>query len=367
MIVERDNKPRPVVGVLVNKLFFFMPGGKLFAAKLMQANEKAPCSIYFFPPENIDWRSKRIKGYVYQKEWVGGWWPFPHIIYDRGAGFKNLDKVKVDRIRQRFQRLPEIQFINSGRLEKWKVYEKLSRFDEVKKYLPETIIYRHFRDIREMLARHRTVFLKTSGGSGGRGVFSIENRSDGFYLYFYYAGTHHARVYPALNAIKPFLDRITRGGGPLVVQQGIHLVKLHGRRLDLRVLMVKDKTGDWRAVYNQARMAKKGAMVTNLSLGGSVTNYSDIYPALKASYPGIPEDGEIRHICARISRCIETALGPYGEMGMDVAIDEEGNAWLLEANSKPSKLPEKNIEDNTGISPQFLATLEYARLLYSRS
>jgi hypothetical protein len=103
-----------------------------------------------------------------------------------------------------------------------------------------------------------------------------------------------------------------------------------------------------------------------LSLGGEVMNYSDIYPALKKRYPGIPTDKQIKDICMVIARYIEKEFGPFGEIGMDIGVDETGKVWLLEANSKPSKLPEQKIEDTVGISPQFLMTLEYARLLYSR-
>jgi hypothetical protein len=370
LIKEHENKPRPIIGVLVNKIFLHVPGGKLFAAKMMQANEKARCSIYFFSPENIDWDNKRIKGYlpaINNKKWLGDWRPFPDIIYDRGAGFRNDEKTRVEEVRRHFHDLPNIQFINSGKLGKWESYAKLSRFNEVKNCLPETRLYRDFQDIREMMARHRTIFLKTSEGSGGRGVFSIEKQDQGFYLRYYHNGTHRARFAATLRALRPYLDRIARAAGDrIVVQQGVHLVKFRGRRLDLRVLMVKGKDGIWKAVYNQARVAQKGAVITNLSLGGDVMNYSDIYPALKASYPGIPSDGEIRAICAGLARYIEKGLGPFGEIGMDLGIDEDGKTWLLEANSKPSKLPEKYIEDNVGISPQFLATLEYARFLFSQ-
>lgn len=370
IITEHKNKLRPVIGVLVNNFFFHVADGKLFAAKLMQANEKARCSIYFFYPENIDWSNKKIQGYLpamNNEEWLVSWWPFPDIIYDRGAGFRNYKKTKVEEVRRHFHNLPEIQFINSGKLEKWKVYDKLSKFTNAKSCLPETILYQDFQDIKKMLARYKTIFLKTSAGSGGRGVFSIENQGKGFYLRYYSDGTHQTKFAATLRAIYPYLDRIARAAGDrIVVQQGIRLVQLRGRRLDLRVLMVKDKNGIWSAVYNQARVAQEGAVITNLSLGGNVMNYSDIYPVLKASYPSIAVDEKIRDICAGISRYIEKAFGPFGEIGLDLAIDEAGKVWLLEANSKPSKLPEKDIEDNVGISPQFLATLEYARLLYSQ-
>jgi hypothetical protein len=64
---------------------------------------------------------------------------------------------------------------------------------------------------------------------------------------------------------------------------------------------------------------------------------------------------------------IEKEFGPFGEIGIDIAVDKTGKVWLLEANSKPTKLPEQRIEDTAGISPQFLLILEYAKHLYSKN
>ncbi|MEW5785843.1 MAG: YheC/YheD family protein [Bacillota bacterium] len=364
-----NHKFRPLIGVFVNKKFFLNPKGKLFASKLIQANDQTLCSIYFFSPEDIDWRLKEINGSILEcnsDKWLNLRFPFPDIVYDRAVAFKKNQKKNVESIRQRLNTLPSVKLINSCTLEKWQVFQKLAKFKYVNKFLPATILYNQFEDVIDMLARYGSVFLKNPAGSGGRSVLSVEKQENGFSVNYYKKRAHQKQFARSLGDLQLLVeDLLKRMPEKIIVQQGIRLIKYNGRLLDLRVLLVKDKNGKWSAVYNQARVAQKGTVITNLSLGGDVANYSTLYPELKKRYPQLPANHEICLICVIIARYIEKAFGPFGEIGMDIGIDETGRVWFLEGNSKPSKLPEKFIEDNEGISPQFLMTLEYAKLLYS--
>jgi hypothetical protein len=365
---REHNHPRPVVGVFVNKNFLHKRKVPLFAKKLNQANVKAKCSIYFFSSENINWKSQKISGYILEgnnKQWLERRMPFPDIIYDRGTGFDSGEKAEIEALRARFKKLPGIQFINSCKLKKWQVHQKLSRHKDVNKYLPATTFSRGIDDIKSMIAKYGYLFLKSSGGSGGKGVFAMERYDHGYCFRYYRKGLHMKRYASNLGSLRTELKAIGLKPDRVIIQQGIRLIKFNNRPMDLRVLIVKDKDGIWNTVYNQARVAQKGAVITNASLGGEVMKYSHIYPTLKKRYPGIPSDKKIKGICMVIARYIEKEFGPFGEIGIDIGVDETGKVWLLEANSKPSKLPEKGIEDTVGISPQFLMTLEYARLLYS--
>ncbi len=361
--------PRPLIGVLVKKKFVRRRKIPMFARKLIQANQKAKCTLYFFTSQNIDWKRQEIMGYMSKsggKRWLERRMPFPDIFYDRGAGLAGKEITEARALRARFKKIPGIQHINSCKLRKWQVHQKLSRHRAVKKFLPATIYSRGMDHIRAMIFKYRYLFLKSSGGSGGKKVFALEKCKQGFCFRYYSKGTHQKRYAKNLDNLAQEMKCIGLKPDRVILQQGIRLVKYKNRPLDLRVLIVKDKDGAWCPVYNQARLAQKGAVITNVSLGGEVMNYSDIYPALKKRYPGIPCDRKIKEACMVIARYIEKEFGPFGEIGIDIAVDKTGGIWLLEANSKPDKLPEHRIEDTVGISPQFLLTLEYAKLLYSK-
>jgi glutathione synthase/RimK-type ligase-like ATP-grasp enzyme len=341
----------------------------LFARKLNQANQKAMCSLYFFTSQDINWKKQNINGYVLEgssKKWLKNRLPFPDIIYDRGTGFVGEEKAAVEALRTRFKKIAGIQYINSCKLKKWQLHQKLSKHKAIKKYLPATIFSRGIDDIRAKIVKYGYLFLKSSDGSGGKKVFALEKCNHRFCFHYYRKSTHLKRYVENLDSLCSEMNKIGLKPDRVILQQGIRLVKYKKRPMDLRVLMVKNKDGIWNAVYNQARVAQKGAVITNASLGGEVINYSDIYPALKKRYPRIPSDKKIVDISVMIACYIEKEFGPFGEMGIDIAVDKTGKVWLLEANSKPNKLPEQGIEDTVGISPQFLLTLEYAKLLYSK-
>jgi len=167
-----------------------------------------------------------------------------------------------------------------------------------------------------------------------------------------------------MECLKEYIE-IFIGDKPFIIQQGIRLLKFNGRNMDMRVLIEKDNQGKWNAIYNQARIAQGNFTITNCSAGGSIENYETIYLYLNlielCDY--LPTDKKIREVTINIAKYIEKAFGSFGEIGMDIAIDESGRIWFIEANSKPDKDPEPNLEDTDGISPQFLSILEYSKFI----
>ena len=358
---------RPLIGVLVNKRFLLKPKGLLFAVKLMQANEIPQCYIYFFSPGDIDWRKKKIRATILNQygQRMQHMLPFPDILYDRGAAFSPSEQASAEIARRRFQVIGTVQSINSCKLDKWQVHQRLARCQAAVKHLPVATLYRSRNDLAMMLMHHNYVFLKSAGGSGGRAVISIEQLEDHYCINYYLRGGHRKETAAGFEELITALSGIASlDQGKWVIQQGIRLMNYQGRLFDLRILLVKNRDGQWVAVYNQARIANNGTVITNLSLGGEVADYHDLFNTLKAHYPHVPSDGEIRAECIKIAGCIEQQFGPFGEIGMDIGVDQAGRIWFLEGNSKPSKLPEDTIEDTEGVSPQFLMILEYAGLLY---
>jgi hypothetical protein len=255
---EKHNRLRPLIGVFVNNTFLRkIPP---FARKLRQANQKAMCSIYFFTVQDINWERQTINGYVPEgscKQWSKRKMPFPDIIYDRGTGFTGAVKAEVEMLRTRLKKFPGIQYINSCKLKKWQVHQKLSRHKTVNKYLPATTFSHGIDDIRAMIKKYGFIFLKSSGGSGGKDVFALEKCTDGFCFRYYRKGIHRKRYVLNLNSLRREMKTIGLKPHRVIIQQGIRLIQYKNRPMDLRILMLKGKEGTWKAVYNQARVAQK--------------------------------------------------------------------------------------------------------------
>ncbi len=368
---NRDIYLGPVVGVFVNNRYLEdIEKGcpPVSAQKHMQANEKACCLTYYFSIERINWVDNWIKGYTYihsLNKWKYYRFALADVIYDRGVNFLDNEKLLVRHIRRQLDYHPKIRVINSRNyLGKWQLYNALAKYGEIKKYLPETILYSDFAALEDMLLRYDFVFVKASLGSRGREVLSIRRLREGYEVV-----SHQNRYRPILLRSKEGLkDHIEgmMGDRLYIVQQGIGLLKVNDRNMDMRVLIEKDGQGKWQAIYNQVRMARPGSTITNYSAGGDIANYSDVYPLLMEGCDNdqLPDDKKIRETTIKIAEYIEKEFGPFGELGMDMALDDKGRLWFIEANTKPDKDPEPGLEDIQGISPQFLSVLEYGKYLF---
>lgn len=361
----------PVVGVFVNP-FYWAGIGKGYppesARRHMQASLAANCLSYYFTIDNIDWVGKKIKGYTRLPgcdEWQYHWFSMPNVVYDRGVKFEECKKATAKYVREQL-RLHPIHFVNSkDYLGKWLPFSKLALDHDLNRYLPKTSQYNGFSDALFMLKRFDLIFLKASYGSRGQGVLSIKKLSDQYAINFYNPDLQDFQELTVdIDELRHYVDNFTNGK-PFVVQQGIKLLKYQGRKMDMRVLLEKNRQGQWQVIYNQCRIAKGHSTITNLACGGDILNYEDIYSTLISDQTAInfPTYKDIAEITIKLATALEKAFGCFGELGMDMAIDENGHVWFIEANTKPDKNPEPGLEDLDGVSPQFLAILEYAKFL----
>jgi hypothetical protein len=155
------------------------------------------------------------------------------------------------------------------------------------------------------------------------------------------------------------------GRAKFIVQQGIRLLKYQGHAMDLRILIGKNGKGKWKAINFYGRYTKGNSTITNHSAGGDVALYEGMVPSLKKAYPQIslPKKSELGNLAIKAGMLIDKEFGLFGEIGMDIAIDEKGKLWIIEANARPDKYIGIKIDNPTGISPQAYSVFEYAKYL----
>ncbi len=244
----------------------------------------------------------------------------PNVIYDRGVNFSLKQKKSVKNIRKKFQNHPSIYFINNqDYLGKWQLYKKMAQYPEMRKYLPETRRYCSFIDLESMLKKYNYIFLKSFYGSHGKEVLSIEKNDNQFRLNFFKKELKTVLV-ENIQSLKEYVEDFI-GVKPFIIQEGIRLLKFKGSNMDIRVLIEKNYKNQWKAIYNQARIAQKKFTITNRYVGASIENYQKIYSYLNfRSYKYLPTDQQIRKVTITLAEYIEKAFGSFGEIGMDMAI-----------------------------------------------
>ncbi len=357
----------PVLGVFLNTKYIAeieAIRSVSFLHNHMVAANATHCMTYFFSINHIDWINKKIKGYwldLDKNEWKQQPFPFPDVLYDRGATFDPEQKLLVKHIREQFRSDPTITFINSkDYLGKWQLAKRLAKHSTIQPYLPETIEYKEFNDVLTMMNKHGFIFIKSFYGSRGREVMSIEKQADNYVVVYYDDGLVR-KVFKEIEEIKALVQQYTEEKR-FVVQRGINVVKYNDCHFDTRVLMHKNGVGNWSVSYNRVSIAKKDASITTIN-SSELIEYHDFYEKMKMKTNNFPTDDEVRKVSIDIAHCIDAEFGSFAEIGMDIIIDEQGRIWFIEANSKPEKYPGATFQYSDVAEIPFISIFEYTKYL----
>jgi hypothetical protein len=378
----------PVVGIFTSKNHVMIMSEKSInrnAREHINAGRSEGCICYYFYASSIDWARKRVKGFAYMpeiKKCGFSWFPLPEVLYDKVPAGRSKKYPVITETRRKLKNTPGIKPINSlNVLGKLETYEALVKYDESKKYLPETIIYSSFDDVTRMLDKNDLIFLKSYYGGGGSEVLSIEQIHNK-YKFNYYDNGPHEIILDKINEVKKLVTKYV-GTKKFIVQQGIRLLPYKGCNMDVRLFVMKNELGKWETIFKGARVTKKDFKITNNHAGGVYAIYEQIYHGLVKEHGSIniPSPEKLSLTATKLAACLELEMGAFGEIGLDLGIDTKGNIWLIEANSKPDKVI-RGIRDingkplleliskyytgsmkNNKILPHALAIFKYAKFL----
>lgn len=331
----------PVVGIFINtKKINRLKNNRsaLGMKKHYKASESAYSLGYYFSINDIDWINKRINGFYLDAKdnlWKQKWMPLPNVIYDRGTLFKKKNKPLVKFIRKQFNKDKNIHFINDCQaMGKWSLYKKLSKYESLKQYLPDTRIYSSFKDLSNMLKVYDEVFVKPFYGNRGEKIIKV-NKEGQYYKIKYYKPREIIQYkYTSLKELKKFIDK-TVNKNKTVIQQGISLSLYKGNRFDLRMFMIKGEQGEWNCESIKVRWDKDSKGITNISMGGKIVSYRTLLETVEKNH--YPSTKTLKDFAVNVASHLELEYGNCGELGLDIGIDANGKLWFIEANTKPDK------------------------------
>ncbi|WP_462408892.1 YheC/YheD family endospore coat-associated protein [Neobacillus sp. Marseille-QA0830] len=308
-----------------------------FFKKLLSVSKTVGALPFLFGDQDINWEQGTIDGYFYQQHtWFRQEVPFPNVIYDRLPNRRIERSPKLIKTKHRLQQEYLIPWYNPGFFNKLDIYDRLQQDDFVVGYLPETHPFTSFSSIETMLAKYGHVYIKPKNGSLGLGVHQIlydKHSTDYFCRYQDQDGSNRLRKFTSLELLFKwvFPDQALEN---MIVQQGIHLLRINKRPVDFRVHTNKDDLGNWHVSAIAAKVAGQGSVTTHKRNGGEVKTLNEIFPQ---------EESEIfteklSKAALQLSKVLEQNMeGIIGEIGFDLGIDRDGEVWLFEANSKPGR------------------------------
>jgi len=332
ILVEKDCiRIGPVIGLLMTSTKSRMSKGTL--AKLMSYTLIYPevgGLLVAFSTDCIDFENNTVQGYYYDNNftgrglpWVSGTFPIPESIFSRTMLSNDImDKLKEETNNHIF---------NSHFFNKWEFWNKLSKNKEAVVYLPETKLYSNFKDVEELVEKYGAAYMKPLNGTLSRGLYKVIKLEEGYGIKPK-QGEDIITFYSSEDAATYIKEEVVKNY-KYIVQQAINPLRVKGRHLDFRVIMQKNETLDWQCTGIIALIGSRGDICSNW---GITAYFEDVfYERFNFTQEQIFKlKREIVGACKTICEALESPKENYGDLGLDVVVDEEYNIWILEANKR---------------------------------
>ncbi|WP_077211702.1 YheC/YheD family protein [Bacillus dakarensis] len=295
--------------------------------------EKFGGLVIAFSPRSVDWEEKIAYGMVYdpqQKKWKYGSAPIPAVLYRRNF------HQNESHIRQLIK-LTGNQLFNSYHFKKSDLFE-LQEVPRIHKHIPKTYFLKsNIEDLIRFLKEEGKVILKPASLSRGRGILILEETKNHEYILYDYQQKDHVvhylyepeQIYKLLESLNVFeMDYI--------FQTYIPLLRINGRPFDIRVVMQKANRTTWNCSGIECRVAGENEVITNIARGGEAITLEEAISRSHLNLPYYEIRKHILKICHKFCKKVEKKDQHFGEFGLDIALDQEGYPWILEANIFPS-------------------------------
>ncbi|WP_419878613.1 YheC/YheD family protein [Brevibacillus centrosporus] len=337
-----------------NYIGFLVPTLKRAAILRKYANYQSHSPLFAFSSKSINWKSRRITGL----EYVNGRWnrrsfPFPKVIYNCCYGDKRA-------LLKRFEKTigPQKCFNALSRFSKWAIYQILAD-SPFQSYLPKSHTY-DSNQLITFLEEYRTAFLKPHYGSKGQGILRVECNLTGTYTLAEQTWDP-SFVTSDPSALITLLEN-KMGTKKYLIQKEIRMKKINDRSVDFRVMVQKNGQGNWAITGELVRFANRQSYLSNL-----FTRSDSLQNVLAGLYQQWPQKAatlihEIHKVCLGVAERLDQHYGHIAELGIDITIDHIDQIWLIEVNSRPSKMIFKDL-DQSSLELLYQTTIDYAEYL----
>jgi glutathione synthase/RimK-type ligase-like ATP-grasp enzyme len=327
-IVYHDDEIQigPLIGIVAAKTIRKLDEKVQKLGRYVRKYHKVNGAIIAFSNEGIDFDKKLIFGYLYdpiEKMWVKGIYPFPSAIFKRASLKKELH--------QQFERIIGNRIFNSSTFTKWEMYTWFKHAYGLNAYLPVTRVFKHVHDVEYMLEKFKAAYIKPIKGMQGKGVAKIEQKEDGLFVQHIAEDSKEDYFFQDFYEAGEFLQD-TFGEEKFILQQPLEL-QFQESIIDFRVIMIKDRNGEWKNFGIMGRNGVKGHIVSNRHRGGKVEQAAltleKMFPDKKMEYLRGMED-----LAKMAAATIENCGFLFGKLGIDIGIDRDGHMWLIEINHR---------------------------------
>jgi hypothetical protein len=359
-IAGRELRLGPVISYLLEAKREYITPERLEKLRVYYNNHGSLRGLMFISAvDQINLSDKTMEGFYFNGEaWREGVFPYPGAIYRKADIPETVYEDLINNIGDRI--------FNSYFFDKWETWEILSTYPHLRKHLPHTERLDGLETLDRMLELHKTVYLKQARGYKAKGIIRAEKQEGAYQFTYRLKGVKTIGEREEAAAFIKELNEVKKGRNFYLVQQAVTVKKYQNRPYDFRVVLQKDKSKQWSCTGIIARFGKRESIATNFLLSGYAL---PCYEALKRVFRMSEREvflkqQEIVNICLEVCGALDKAIGNYGDLGIDVMVDENKKVWILEINkTHDHKFPLYSINDTRMYSSIITKPFEYARAL----
>jgi len=271
-----------------------------------------------FTCEDIDFKTATIMGEIWENDsWIKKTCRFPDVI--RNYELRNNKDII----------LKSIPYSLGPVVKKNEQLALFSRNPTIAKYIPETLDVDTDCPIIKKIQQWGAGLLKPSRGRLGQGIIFIKTDGNNFQI------NNDGKIdIVDTDKLKEFLKAFyPPNSRPYILQQFASGTALKDRYFNLRVVVLKSSDGDWHPCnFVMSLLAKKGSIIANRDVGARNININSL---LKHKFPHQHKNiyHELFSACVAITRILDDSVNNTAEeIALDMAIDNNANIWLHEAN-----------------------------------
>ncbi|MFC0272108.1 YheC/YheD family protein [Metabacillus herbersteinensis] len=319
-------------------------------------------ALLFYVFSLSTYNKDEMMGYFFTEEeqWEKFRVPYPDVVHNRihsrvTERSKAFSDVTSDFIEEK------VPYFNDRFLNKWEIHQILLANEHLHPYLPDSERLHSKTQLENFLQIKEDIFIKPLHGSQGKRIFRVIKEADSYKLdYTTFSGNLEKHFKTFHDLFLTLYPRVKKEG--FLVQETIPLQPYKNRPMDFRFLCHKKNFYSWKVSSSIARVSGVDQFVANLARGGELQKIKEVLTDLY----GTDKGRHIQKLLAELSIEIVNVIclhagGEFGEFGIDLALDENGQPWIIEVNTKPSKSDEDRQEKTT--RPSARAVIDYCEFL----
>ncbi|GMA56217.1 hypothetical protein GCM10025858_07200 [Alicyclobacillus sacchari] len=340
-MAEEGNK-RKLLGIATTSLPSVRGGIRRPAphyVRIARAAARMGMDVCLFDPHHVNWQTGSVSGYMPERpqvpegNWVKRTMRLPDVIYENVYVHLAIRGYSAT-LREQAKR-HQIPLFNPMLPGKWKMISVL-RQAGMSDATPETERIASSEQVIHRVNEWQTAYVKPIGGYGGMNVYRIERlHADRYRVSADRRGSHGGKWRKVMSDAQLRTWLRPRVGGYLL-QRGLQLLTVGGRKVDFRVVLHRDEHGEWQLVGMVPKVAAPDGVVTNIIAGGERVPMSRLVQMAEADGKTIPLEA-LETRARAIARALSRRYPTTALVGFDMAVEEDGSVKMIEMNPKPAR------------------------------